>query len=75
MAFLHCRHTEQKEQWLQGRGWRAWASRVVYHEEKATPQNELDRIRRELRGDFRSALRHACLGPRRAHHGPPSMRV
>ena len=27
-------------------------------------RNEIDRLRAELRGDFRSALRHAYLGPR-----------
>lgn len=30
----------------------------------ANPSNELDRLRAELRNDFRSALRHAYLGPR-----------
>ena len=29
-------------------------------------RNEIDRLRAELRGDFRSALRHAYLGPRSA---------
>ena len=27
-------------------------------------RNEIDRLRAELQGDFRSALRHAYLGPR-----------
>ena len=31
-------------------------------------RNEIDRLRAELRGDFRSALRHAYVGPR---SGPP----
>ena len=30
-------------------------------------RNEIDRLRAELRGDFRSALRHAYLGPRCRH--------
>ena len=30
---------------------------------KQAPRNEVDRLRAELRADFRSALRHAYLGP------------
>ena len=53
---------------MQGGGWRAW---VVENARAAQPnqaRNEIDRLRAELRGDFRSALRHAYVGPR---SGPP----
>ena len=49
---------------MQGGGWRAW---VVNNARAARPneaRNEIDRLRAELRGDFRSALRHAYVGPR-----------
>ena len=52
---------------MQGGGWRAW---VVNNAKAAKPneaRNEIDRLRAELRGDFRSALRHAYLGPRCRH--------
>lgn len=51
---------------MQGGGWRAW---VVNNAKASRPykaRNEIDRLRAELRVDFRSALRHAYLGPRYA---------
>lgn len=52
--------TEQEGEWVPGAGWFAWAAR--------TPQppaaNQIDKLRAELRHEFRAAVRHAYLGPR-----------
>ena len=61
-----CRAEDGREQgeWMQGGGWRAW---IVSNAKAPAPnetRGEIDRLRAELRGDFRSALRHAYLGPR-----------
>lgn len=55
--------TEQGE-WMQGGGWRAWVVSNAKPTKPSEARNEIDRLRAELRGDFRSALRHAYLGPR-----------
>ena len=49
---------------MQGGGWRAWVASNAKAAKPNEARNEIDRLRAELRGDFRSALRHAYLGPR-----------
>ncbi|BDA49240.1 probable chaperone protein DnaJ at N-terminal half [Coccomyxa sp. Obi] len=58
------RRDEDEGEWVQGGGWRTWVARTVRNRDAIRPRNELDRLRAELRGDFRSALRHAYLGPK-----------
>lgn len=59
-----CIRDEGEGDWVQGGGWRAWVAGTARSQDIANPSNELDRLRAELRNDFRSALRHAYLGPR-----------
>lgn len=56
----------EQGEWLQGGGWRAWVVNNARASRPNEARNEIDRLRAELRGDFRSALRHAYLGPRSA---------
>ena len=54
----------QGGQWMRGGGWRAWVVNSARAAQPNEVHNEIDRLRAELRGDFRSALRHAYVGPR-----------
>ena len=69
MGMYACRAHDGAEQgeWLQGGGWRAWIASNARVPTPKEARGEIDRLRAELRGDFRSALRHAYLGPRLAN--------
>ncbi len=69
-----CRAEDGREQggWMQGGGWRAWVVSSAKAPAPNETRGEIDRLRAELRGDFRSALRHAYLGPRSDTQGSPS---
>lgn len=51
---------EIQGEWVPGAGWFAWATRPA-SQPKA---GQVDKLRAELRTEFRAALRHAYLGPR-----------
>lgn len=58
------RQGEQGE-WLRqgGGGWREWVAGAAAEQPKKASGSQVDRLRAELRADFRTALRHAYLGP------------
>ena len=58
----------EEGEWLRGRGagWREWVASTAREQPVQAPGpggRQVDRLRAELRADFRSALRHAYLGP------------
>ena len=64
----NCRGTS--ETWVQGGGWAAWAATAP---SAPKPTKKVARLRESLRGELRSALRHAYLGPEVVSTSPAAL--